>query len=106
MLPGFDAEIAEELRRAFLKRGVDGAAGPRLQVDGAQTAVDGRVALDAAGSRKTVDAEVVLVAVGRTPAQRRRWVWTRSASKLDRGGFIKIDDSFRTPARASMRSAT
>ena len=36
MLPGFDAEIAEELRRAFVKRGVDGDARARIQIDGAQ----------------------------------------------------------------------
>ncbi len=36
MLPGFDAEIAEELRKAFEKRGVNRDARSRLQVDGAQ----------------------------------------------------------------------
>jgi dihydrolipoamide dehydrogenase len=51
--------------------------------------------LDAAGTAKTVEAEAVLVAVGRGPLSRDLGL-DRVGIEVERGGFIKIDDSFRT----------
>ena len=66
MLPGFDSDIAEELRRSFVKRGVAVLTGHGFK---SMARKDGgwSVVLDAAGSPKTVEAEAVLVAVGRNP---------------------------------------
>jgi dihydrolipoamide dehydrogenase len=93
MLPGFDAEIAEELRRAFVKRGVTVMLGHGYK---SMERKGGRwtVTLDAAGATKSVDAEAVLVAVGRNPLSPNLGL-ERVGVKLDRG-FIKVDDSFRT----------
>ncbi len=93
MLPGFDAEIAEELRRSFVKRGVKVLTG-----HGFKSMVRERdgwtVTLDAAGTPKTIAAEAVLVAVGRNPLSLDMGLDT-AGIEADRG-YIKIDDSFRT----------
>ena len=93
MLPGFDAEIAEELRRAFVKRGVTVMLGHGYK---SMERKGGRwtVTLDAAGAAKTVEAEAVLVAVGRNPLSPNLGL-EKIGVEIDRG-FIKVDDSFRT----------
>jgi dihydrolipoamide dehydrogenase len=53
------------------------------------------VTLDAAGAAKTIAAEAVLVAVGRAPISRELGL-DRVGIEVERGGYIKIDDSFRT----------
>ncbi len=106
MLPGFDAEIAEELRRSFVKRGVTVLTGHGFKSitrkgagNGGAINQDGTnqgwsVALDAGGTPKTVEAEAVLVAVGRNPLSLDLGLDTIGV-EADRG-YIKIDDSFRT----------
>jgi dihydrolipoamide dehydrogenase len=94
MLPGFDAEIAEELRRAFVKREVIVLLGHGYK----SMARDGdmwSVTVDGAGAEKSVQAEAVLVAVGRAPLSAKLGL-EKVGVELERGGFIKIDDSFRT----------
>jgi len=94
MLPGLDAEVAEELRRAFVKRKVNVMLGhgyKSIARKGEQWAVT----LDAAGSATTVEADTVLVAVGRRPLSPGLGL-EKLGVELERGGFIKIDDSFRT----------
>ena len=93
MLPGFDAEIAEELRRAFVKRGVTVMLGHGYK---SMERKGGRwtVTLDATGAAKTVEAEAVLVAVGRNPLSPNLGL-EKIGVEIDRG-FIKVDDSFRT----------
>jgi dihydrolipoamide dehydrogenase len=53
------------------------------------------VTLDAGGTAKSIDAEAVLVAVGRLPLSPNLGL-EKVGVELDRGGFIKIDDPFRT----------
>ncbi len=96
MLPGFDAEVAEELRRAFVKRGVKVMLGhgyKSMEKRGAQWSI----ALDAGGQPAAVEAEAVLVAVGRAPLSAALGL-ERAGVEIGRGGFITIDDSFRTSA--------
>ncbi len=93
MLPGMDAEVAEELRRAFVKRKVTAMLGhgyKSMVRKGERWAVT----LDAGGKSETVEAEAVLVAVGRNPVTTGLGL-EKVGIALDRG-FIKIDDSFRT----------
>ena len=94
MLPGFDAEIAEELRRAFVKREVTVLLGHGYK---SMERKGGRwtVTLDADGAAKTVEAEAVLVAVGRNPLSTNLGL-EKVGVEVERGGFIKVDDSFRT----------
>jgi len=94
MLPGFDAEIAEELRKAFVKRGVHLLLGHGYK-SMARKGESWSLTLDAGGTAKTIDAEAVLIAVGRTPLSRDLGL-DKVGIEVERGGFIKIDDSFRT----------
>jgi dihydrolipoamide dehydrogenase len=112
MLPGFDAEIAEELRKAFVRRGVKVLTGhgfkSMARIGDGKDAGAGKgsgdsgggsggwsVALDAAGTPKTIEAEAVLVAVGRNPLSREMGL-DAVGIEGDRAGYIKIDDAFRT----------
>jgi len=94
MLPGFDAEVAEELRRAFVKRGITVMLGHGYK-SMARKSDAWSVTVVADGGEKAIDAEVVLVAVGRTPLSRNIGL-EKLSIELDRGGFIKINDSFQT----------
>jgi dihydrolipoamide dehydrogenase len=94
MLPGMDAEIAEELRKAFVKRGVEVLLGHGYQAL-TRKGEHWNVTLNAGGSAKMVEAETVLVAVGRGPLSRDLGL-EKAGVELERGGFIKTDDSFRT----------
>jgi dihydrolipoamide dehydrogenase len=94
MLPGFDAEVAEELRRAFVKRGVTVMLGHGYK-SMARNGDLWNVVVDSNGAEKTVEAEAVLVAVGRTPLSAQMGL-EKVGVELERGGFIKIDDSFTT----------
>ncbi len=94
MLPGFDAEVAEELRKSFIKRGVAVMLGhgyKSMERRGAMW----RVVLEAESAPKTVDAEMVLVAVGRSAISAGVGL-DHVGIKVDRAGFIPVDDSFRT----------
>ena len=93
MLPGCDAEVAEELRRAFLKRKVEVLLGHGYK-SAARRGDRWIVTLDHGGQSKTVEAELVLVAVGRLPNSEGLGL-DRIGVEVERG-FIKIDDSFRT----------
>ena len=96
MLPGFDAEVAEELRRSFVKRGVTVMTGHGFK---SMAPIGGgkpgwTVVLDAAGTPATVEGEAVLVAVGRNPLSSD--LGLESAGIASDRGYIRIDDSFRT----------
>jgi dihydrolipoamide dehydrogenase len=94
MLPGFDAEVAEELRKAFVHRGTTVMLGhgyKSMERKGSGWAVT----LDAGGNLTTLEAEAVLVAVGRSPISRELGL-ERVGIEIERGGYIKIDDSFCT----------
>lgn len=94
MLPGFDAEVAEELRKSFVKRGVNLMLGHGYK-SMARKSNGWTVTLDAAGKPVTVDAEAVLVAVGRGPLSSNLGL-EKAGIEIERGGFVKVDDSFRT----------
>ncbi len=97
MLPGFDAEIAEELRRSFVKRKVTvllGHAYKSMEKVGDKWSVT----VEADGAQKKLEAENVLVAVGRVPLAINIGL-EKLGVEVERGGFIKVDDSFRTTAK-------
>jgi dihydrolipoamide dehydrogenase len=96
MLPGFDAEIAEELRRSFVKRKVTvllGHAYKSMQKVSDKWSVT--VSVD--GAEKKLDAENVLIAVGRVALSQN--LGLEKAGVEVEHGFIKVDDSFRTTAK-------
>ncbi|MGA6970143.1 MAG: dihydrolipoyl dehydrogenase [Candidatus Binatus sp.] len=94
MLPGMDAEVAEELRRAFIKRGVTVMLGHGYKSMARKGDV-WSVTVTAEGAEKSVEADVVLVAVGRVPLSMNVGL-EKLGIELERGGFIKVNDSFQT----------
>jgi dihydrolipoamide dehydrogenase len=94
MLPGMDAEVADELRKNFVRRGVTVLLGHGYQ-SLARKGNEWSVGLNADGSARNVEAEAILVAVGRGPVSRDLGL-DKLGIELERGGFIKTDDSFRT----------
>jgi dihydrolipoamide dehydrogenase len=94
LLPGFDAEVAEELRRAFAKRGVRMLLGHAYHSI-ARSGSGWSITVEGEGARKTLQAEVVLVAVGRAPLSAGLGL-ERAGVEIAPGGFIKIDDTFHT----------
>ena len=93
MLPGFDSEIAEELRRNFVKRKVQALLGhgyKSMERKGDKWSVT----VEAEGATKSIEAENVLVAVGRVPLSPNIGL-EKVGVETDRG-FIRVDDSFRT----------
>jgi dihydrolipoamide dehydrogenase len=94
MLPGMDAEVAEELRRAFVKRGVTVMLGHGYKSMVRKGDV-WSVTVTAEGAEKSVEADVVLVAVGRVPLSMNVGL-EKLGIELERGGFIKVNDSFQT----------
>ena len=94
MLPGMDADVAEELRRAFIKRGAVVMLGHGYK-SMARNGDLWSVVVGADGDEKSVEAEAVLVAVGRVPLSRNIGL-EKLGVELERGGFIKINDSFQT----------
>ena len=98
MLPGFDAEIAEELRRSFVKRKVSvllGHAYKSMVKNGDVWSVT----VNADGADKNLEAENVLVAVGRVPLSKNLGI-EKVGVELEKGGFIKVNDSFRTTCKS------
>ena len=98
MLPGFDAEIAEELRRNFVKRKVSvllGHAYKSMVKNGDVWSVT----VNADGADKNLDAENVLIAVGRVPLSKNLGI-EGVGVELEKGGFIKVNDSFRTTCKS------
>lgn len=95
MLPGVDAEVAEELRRAFVRRGVTVMLGNGYKTMRRGAGGGWWVAVEGAGAEKSVEAEAVLVAVGRRPLSSNLGLETAGV-EVAGGGFIAIDESFRT----------
>ncbi len=94
ILPGNDADIVKEAERVFRKQGLDLRAGTR--VTGA--ARDGdvvRVEIDKDGKAETLEADYVLVCVGRKPALKGVDAQALGLT-LGRRGEIVVDHQMRT----------
>jgi len=91
ILPGMDAELAQEAKKILEKQGIDfelGAkvTGARAQGDGAIVEVDGR---------EPIACDRVLVSVGRTPATQGLGL-AELGLKLGPRGFIPVNERFET----------
>jgi dihydrolipoyl dehydrogenase len=94
MLLGIDAEVAEELRRAFVRRGIAVMLGHGYK-SMARKGDTWSVTVSADGAEKSIDAGLVLVAVGRVPLSQNVGL-QKLGVELDRAGFVKVNDSFQT----------
>ncbi len=93
LLPGMDADLGRELARVFAHQGVEVLTGHRYErlarrPNGAELTVTG------AGGPRTVAAERVLVAVGRTPLTRD--LGLEEAGVRTEKGFVVTDGNLRT----------
>jgi dihydrolipoamide dehydrogenase len=90
LLPAEDAAMSKALERAFRKRGIASRTGVRFS--GAESRADGvRVSLE---DGTVLDADVLLVAVGRGPATADLG-FEDAGVELDRG-FVRVDERLRT----------
>ena len=98
ILPGMDLDVAKNFQRMLQKQGF--AFRLSSKVTGAAKAKD-KVTLTvepaAGGTPESIEAEVVLVAVGRTPYTEGLGL-EAAGVKLDNRGRIEVDDHFKTSA--------
>ena len=72
VLPGIDGEVGKFMQRTLEKQGFAFHLGHKLaKVEKAAAGVKATIEPSAGGEAKTIDADVVLVAVGRRPVHRR-----------------------------------
>ncbi|WP_282169882.1 dihydrolipoyl dehydrogenase [Ruegeria atlantica] len=96
ILPGIDGEIAKLAQRALSKRGLKFQLGRALKtID--KTNVGLTLTLDRVGKdrEEVIEADKVLIAVGRRPVSRGLGLEDLGIA-LDPRGFIQVDTSFRT----------
>lgn len=94
ILPGNDDDITKEADRIFRKQGLELRTGTR--VTGADVAADRvRVHVEKDGAAETLDADYVLVSVGRRPALRGVDAAALGLA-LGKRGEILVDDQMRT----------
>jgi dihydrolipoamide dehydrogenase len=96
LVPIEDAALGAELEKAFKKRGIASHTGTRVtEVDPSGKLV--RVVADKDGKRLELEAETLLVAVGRRPLTEDLGLEGTGVELLD-GGFIAVDEMMRTGA--------
>ncbi|MBO9448294.1 dihydrolipoyl dehydrogenase [Ruegeria sp. R14_0] len=96
VLPGIDGEIAKLAQRALSKRGLKFQLGRALKtIDKTNTGLT--LTLDRVGKDKeeVIEADKVLIAVGRRPVTRGLGLEELGIA-LDPRGFVQVDGSFRT----------
>jgi len=94
ILPGVDAEIAEQAHKLFQKQGLEFQLGAR--VTGAKVTDDGRCRVEVDGQEPIV-CDRVLVAVGRRPNTDDLGL-DAAGVELDDRGRVAVDEHFRTSA--------
>lgn len=95
ILPIEDEEVSAELHRALRKRGIDVLAGTSMtKVEEQSGGV--RVTLDQGGKVSTIDAEVLLVAVGRKPVTEGLGFEAQGVT-MERG-YVQVNEWMQTRA--------
>ena len=97
ILPVEDADCSKEVERAFKKRKIDVLTGAKISnVKVAKDSVS--MTIEAAGEKKDVKADVVLVAAGRAPNIEEIGLKELGVQLTDRG-FIKISETMETSVK-------
>lgn len=101
LIPGEDADLSDELAKAFKKRGIETRVGVKLE--GAEVSDDGvSVTLSGTeGKAETVRAAILLVAVGRAPVTEGLGLDT-TGIRPGPGGFIPVNEFMQTTAEPSV----
>ncbi len=117
-LPLEDEEVSAEFERAFRKRGIKVHTKTKLEKASVQGDKVVATVATQGGESQTLEAEMVLVAVGRAPVTKDLGLEALGV-KLDKGGYVEVDgfmrtavphiyaigDIVRTPALAHVASA-
>ena len=96
ILPGMDGEVATAARRLFEKQGIKFKLGAK--VTGAKTAKSGvtlTVEPKAGGAAEELNAEIVLVAIGRRPFTQGLGLENVGVA-LDKRGFVEVARGYKT----------
>jgi dihydrolipoamide dehydrogenase len=94
--PGMDAEIAKNIQKTLTKQGIKFKLNTKV-VEGDDSAADVKIKVEAAkgGKEETLDADVVLVAIGRRPYTAGLGL-ENIGLETDNRGRIVIDQEYRT----------
>lgn len=101
LIPGEDTDLSTELAKGFKKRGIETRVGVKLE--GAEVSERGvSVSLSGPdGNPETVNAEILLVAVGRAPVTEGLGLET-TGIRTGPGGFIPVNEFMQTTAESSI----
>jgi len=96
ILPGMDTEIAKQFERLLAKQGIAFKLGSKVTgVDASGKTLKAKVEPAAGGTAETLEADVVLVAIGRVPYTAGLGL-DKIGVQLDEKGRIKTDGHFKT----------
>lgn len=96
ILPGMDGEVAKQFQRILEKQSMTFKLGSKVTaIDTKGKTLKASVEPAAGGKAETVEADVVLVAVGRVPFTEGLGL-KEAGVELDERGRVKIDDHFQT----------
>lgn len=96
VLPGADADVAAALQREFRRKKIEVRLGTRFE--GLEVRDGGvRVQVTREGREDAVDAEQVLLAIGRRPLSAELGLESVGV-ELDAKGFVRVDERLRTSA--------
>ena len=98
VLPQEDAEVSSALEQAFADRGIRVLAGAKLDVESVERSDDGlKVDVEVEGSTEAIEAETLLVAVGRRTVVDDLDL-DAGGVEVDDDGHIEVDELYRTAA--------
>ncbi|WP_031552029.1 dihydrolipoyl dehydrogenase [Parvularcula oceani] len=96
--PGMDAELSKQFMRVLKKQGMAFKLGTKVtKIDKTKTGVKVSVEPAKGGDAETLDADVVLIAIGRKPYTEGLGL-DEVGITTDKRGFIPVDDHWRTGA--------
>ncbi len=99
VLPGLDGEVAKQAQRIFARQGMSFRLSSKVvSVDTSGKVLKVAVEPVNGGDAETLDADVVLVAIGRRPYTDGLGLDTVGI-QLDERGRIRVDDHYRTTAK-------
>jgi dihydrolipoamide dehydrogenase len=98
VLPGMDSEVCRQFQRLLEKQGIKFHLSSKVTgVDGAGARLKAHVEPAAGGAAQTIEADVVLVAIGRVPYTDGLGLETVGVQKDNRGRIV-VDEHFATHA--------
>jgi dihydrolipoamide dehydrogenase len=96
ILPGMDGEVAKQFQRVLEKQGMTFKLGSKVTgIDAKGKTLKASVEPAAGGKAESIEADVVLVAIGRVPYTEGLGL-KEAGVETDERGRVKIDDHFQT----------